>query len=178
MPREVHFFAKEELFRKPVFARLIRYLNAFPVRRGQFDRESLAVCLDVLKNDGALIFFPEGTRAPADGFLKAKLGLGWVVCLSERAGRAGLHSRQRTHTTLRAVANDRASTWFSAADGGVRAGRPRACAAKTCTSMISDRGLELIRELSLSDAAAAGCRESGRFTIVRLSITNVYDNLV
>jgi 1-acyl-sn-glycerol-3-phosphate acyltransferase len=83
VPREVHFFAKEELFRKPLLARLIRYLNAFPVRRGQFDRESLAACLNILKNDGALIFFPEGTRAPADGFLKAKLGLGWVVCLSD-----------------------------------------------------------------------------------------------
>jgi len=83
IPREVHFFAKEELFRNLLFGRFISYLNAFPVRRGQFDRESLSKCLEILKHDGALIFFPEGTRAPSDGFLKAKLGLGWVVCLSD-----------------------------------------------------------------------------------------------
>jgi 1-acyl-sn-glycerol-3-phosphate acyltransferase len=83
IPREMHFFAKEELFRNRFLGKFIRYLNAFPVRRGQFDREALTTCLEVLKMDGALIFFPEGTRAPSDGFLKAKLGLGWVVCLSD-----------------------------------------------------------------------------------------------
>jgi 1-acyl-sn-glycerol-3-phosphate acyltransferase len=82
VPREVHFFAKEELFKTKLIGSFIRYLNAFPVRRGEFDRNSLTMCLDVLKRNGALIFFPEGTRAPADGFLKAKLGLGWVVALS------------------------------------------------------------------------------------------------
>ena len=81
--REVHFFAKEELFRKKITGSFLRYLNAFPVRRGQFDRSSLKYCLDILEQEGALVFFPEGTRAPADGFLKAKLGLGWVVCLSK-----------------------------------------------------------------------------------------------
>ena len=83
LTREVHFFAKAELFEIPVIGRLIRYLNAFPVRRGEFDRASLEKCLSVLKNDGCLLFFPEGTRAPADGFLEAKLGMGWVISLSD-----------------------------------------------------------------------------------------------
>src|SRR5512141_1590157 len=83
VPREVSFFAKSELFESPVLGRLIRYLNAFPVRRGEFDRASLDRCLKVLKDDGCLLFFPEGTRAPHDGFLEAKLGVGWVVCLSD-----------------------------------------------------------------------------------------------
>ena len=83
LTREVYFFAKAELFEIPVLGRLIRYLNAFPVRRGEFDRGSLEKCLDVLKNDGCLLFFPEGTRAPHDGFLEAKLGVGWVVCVSD-----------------------------------------------------------------------------------------------
>ncbi|MBU0508875.1 1-acyl-sn-glycerol-3-phosphate acyltransferase [bacterium] len=80
--RELHYFAKEELFRNALLGRFLRYLNAFPVRRGEFDRTALAKCLDVLRQNGALAFFPEGTRAPEDGFLKPKLGLGWVVCLS------------------------------------------------------------------------------------------------
>jgi 1-acyl-sn-glycerol-3-phosphate acyltransferase len=83
IPRETHFFAKAELFDKPLRGKLIRYLNAFSVRRGGFDRESLETCLNVLKNDGCLLFFPEGTRAPVDGYLKAKLGVGWVVSLSQ-----------------------------------------------------------------------------------------------
>jgi 1-acyl-sn-glycerol-3-phosphate acyltransferase len=83
IPRETHFFAKAELFEKPLLGKMISYLNAFPVRRGGFDRESLETCLNVLKNDGCLLFFPEGTRAPIDGFLKAKLGVGWVVSLSQ-----------------------------------------------------------------------------------------------
>jgi 1-acyl-sn-glycerol-3-phosphate acyltransferase len=82
VPREVHFFAKQELFTKPLLAGLISYLNAFPVKRGHFDREALQRCVTVLDADGSLIFFPEGTRAPADGFLRAKLGLGWVICLT------------------------------------------------------------------------------------------------
>jgi 1-acyl-sn-glycerol-3-phosphate acyltransferase len=83
IPREIHFFAKEELFRNRVFGGLIRAVNAFPVRRGQFDREALTTCIDILKRDDALLFFPEGTRAPSDGFLKAKLGLGWLAVLAE-----------------------------------------------------------------------------------------------
>lgn len=82
VPREVHFFAKEELFRSGWLGPFIRYLNAFPVRRGQLDREALTACLSILRENGALIFFPEGTRAPADGFLKAKLGIGWIIALS------------------------------------------------------------------------------------------------
>ncbi len=82
IPREVHYFAKEELFSRPVVSKLIKSLNAFPVRRGQLDRKALSNCLKILKNEEALIFFPEGTRAPADGFLEAKLGIGWVICKS------------------------------------------------------------------------------------------------
>lgn len=82
VPREVHFFAKEELFARPMIAAFLKSLNAFPVKRGQLDRKALATCLKILSDDGALIFFPEGTRAPSDGFLKAKLGVGWVICKS------------------------------------------------------------------------------------------------
>ncbi|MDD5087434.1 MAG: lysophospholipid acyltransferase family protein [bacterium] len=80
--REVFFFAKEELFRIPLLGRLITYLNAYPVRRGGFDRTALKRSLEILRQGRALVFFPEGTRAPADGFLRPKIGLGWLVELS------------------------------------------------------------------------------------------------
>lgn len=83
VPREIHFFAKEELFAKARIAQFLKSLNAFPVRRGQLDRKALTVCLKILSNEGILLFFPEGTRAPADGFLKAKLGIGWLISKSQ-----------------------------------------------------------------------------------------------
>ena len=62
-PRPVHFMAKEELFRNPVFAFLIRHLGVFPVRRGGADREAIKTGLGVLKRGGVLAIFPEGTRS-------------------------------------------------------------------------------------------------------------------
>ena len=68
VPRVVHFMAKEELFRYPLLGWLLRCLHAFPVRRGQADREALSRALAVLKAGGVVGIFPEGTRS-ADGQL-------------------------------------------------------------------------------------------------------------
>jgi len=146
--REVHFFAKEELFRHPVFGRFISYLNAFPVRRGQFDREALSKCLDVLKNEGALIFFPEGTRAPVDGFLKAKLGLGWVVCLSD-APVVPIYIHGSTVRGLRLRRRPTMSAVFGEAVPAADL-KDESLRGKDLYQHVSDRVLELIRELSLA----------------------------
>jgi 1-acyl-sn-glycerol-3-phosphate acyltransferase len=79
LPREIHFFAKTELFKNRLFAALIRYLNAFPVTRSGFDREALRHSMKTLESDEALLMFPEGTRAPAGGFLRVKTGIGWLA---------------------------------------------------------------------------------------------------
>jgi 1-acyl-sn-glycerol-3-phosphate acyltransferase len=147
LPREVHFFAKEELFRNPLLGRFISYLNAFPVRRGQFDREALSKCLNVLKDDGALIFFPEGTRAPADGFLSAKLGLGWVVCLSDSPvvpvyihGSTEMHARW-TRRPVMSMVIGRPEQPAALKDDHLRG--------KELYQHVSDTVLEMIRKLSL-----------------------------
>src|SRR5690242_11343955 len=41
IPRVTHYMAKIELFSVPIIGWLIRRLGAFPVRRGEGDRESL-----------------------------------------------------------------------------------------------------------------------------------------
>lgn len=82
LPREIHFFAKTELFKNVLVAALIRYLNAFPVTRSGFDRKALDHSTKILQSDEALLIFPEGTRAPPGGFLKVKTGIGWVAHLS------------------------------------------------------------------------------------------------
>jgi 1-acyl-sn-glycerol-3-phosphate acyltransferase len=59
--RKVRFMAKVELFRGPL-RWLFTRLGAFPVRRGEADREALTTARAVLDQGGLLIVFPEGTR--------------------------------------------------------------------------------------------------------------------
>ena len=61
-PRPLFFMAKEELFRIPLFGRLIRSLNARPVRRDGSDMRALKASLALLEEGRALLVFPEGTR--------------------------------------------------------------------------------------------------------------------
>ncbi len=61
-PRVVHYMAKEELFKNPIFAAVIRYFGTFPVRRGAIDRSAIRQAVKELKNGQPLGIFPEGTR--------------------------------------------------------------------------------------------------------------------
>ena len=82
VPRILHYMAKSELFEIPVFNGLIRFLNAFPVRRGKPDRRALRYTLDLLRMGEAVLTFPEGTRSK-DGRLKApEPGTGYIALLS------------------------------------------------------------------------------------------------
>jgi 1-acyl-sn-glycerol-3-phosphate acyltransferase len=58
--RKVRFMAKVELFRGPL-RWLFTRLGAFPVRRGEADREALTTARAVLDQGGVLIVFPEGS---------------------------------------------------------------------------------------------------------------------
>lgn len=77
--REMHFFAKQELFDIPLFGRVITALNAIPVRRGVYDPKSLKGLYDALEAGGGIIMFPEGTRSKGRGFLKPKPGIGMIA---------------------------------------------------------------------------------------------------
>lgn len=83
IPREVHFLAKEELFRNRAFAFLIGNLNAIPIRRGLVDPRGVKSALEVVSHGEGLVMFPEGGRV-RDGTLKPALpGVG---LLSVKAG--------------------------------------------------------------------------------------------
>ncbi len=77
--RELHFLAKEELFRPPVFGPLIRAFNAIPIRRGAVDMRGLSKAMDVLRAGQALIVFPEGTRARDGELHEARPGIGMLA---------------------------------------------------------------------------------------------------
>jgi 1-acyl-sn-glycerol-3-phosphate acyltransferase len=68
-PRPVIFMAKHELWRRGWVAWIVERFGAFPVRRGEADREAIRQALGILEADGALGIFPEGTRS-RDGILR------------------------------------------------------------------------------------------------------------
>jgi len=82
VPREVYFLAKEELFRNPLFAWLIRQYNAIPLRRSVGDLAAIRKAVDLLSQGKALLMFPEGTRSLSGKLLKPKLGIGMIAMLA------------------------------------------------------------------------------------------------
>ncbi len=60
--RHLRFMGKSELFEKPRRGYLFVRLGAFPVRRGESDREALETARTILRQGGLLALFPEGTR--------------------------------------------------------------------------------------------------------------------
>ena len=82
-PREIHFMAKEELFRNPLLARFIRAHNALPIRRGVLDRSALRAASQVLKDGSVLVMFPGGTRDRSGEVRDPKSGVGFIACMNE-----------------------------------------------------------------------------------------------
>ena len=83
VPRPVYFMAKEELFETPIFGKIVRMCNAFPVKRGLSDRTALRTGLKVLKDGHTLGLFPEGTRSKTGELGKGLAGAGFFALRSE-----------------------------------------------------------------------------------------------
>jgi len=60
--RRVGFMAKQELFKAPAVRWWVSACGAFPVRRGEPDRQALRTAIRLLEAGGVLVMFPEGTR--------------------------------------------------------------------------------------------------------------------
>lgn len=83
MNRQVHFMAKEELFKNPIFERFLKGIGTFPVRRGKPDRKALKNAFKLLKNDKVICIFPEGTRHKPDNLGQAKAGAVMIALKSQ-----------------------------------------------------------------------------------------------
>jgi 1-acyl-sn-glycerol-3-phosphate acyltransferase len=59
--RQLRFMAKVELF-KPLLGTLLRNVGAFPVRRGESDREAMRTAIELVRAGEIVVMFPEGTR--------------------------------------------------------------------------------------------------------------------
>ncbi len=61
-PRPVYYMAKVEAHRVPGLGQLLRSFGAFPVRRGESDRDAVRTMREIVSSGGALGMFVEGTR--------------------------------------------------------------------------------------------------------------------
>lgn len=78
-PRVIYFFAKEQLFKVPVFGWMIAQMNAFPVKREEHDIGAFRKAQHLLQNGQGLLLFPEGTRSKNGELGKARPGVGMLA---------------------------------------------------------------------------------------------------
>lgn len=79
VPRPIHFMAKKELFNNKLLKGLIEKLGAFPVDREGSDLSAIRNSMKILKKDGILGIFPEGTRVYEPDIKNAKPGIGLIA---------------------------------------------------------------------------------------------------
>ena len=78
VPGKVVFMAKEELFLGKM-GWLVRFLGAFPVKRGEGDRQAIRAADEQLKQKKIFMIFPEGTRSKTQTLAKGNPGLGMIA---------------------------------------------------------------------------------------------------
>jgi 1-acyl-sn-glycerol-3-phosphate acyltransferase len=81
LKRKAVYMAKEETFQGKM-GWVVRFLGAFPVKRGEADRQSLRAAGEQLKAGRILGIFPEGTRSRIHMLGKAHSGLGMIALRS------------------------------------------------------------------------------------------------
>ncbi|MBE3561630.1 MAG: 1-acyl-sn-glycerol-3-phosphate acyltransferase, partial [Ktedonobacteraceae bacterium] len=82
IPDRVTYMAKRELFVGRL-GWLVRLLGAFPVKRGEADRQAMRAASEQLKKGKIFVIFPEGTRSKTRTMNKAHAGLGMIALRSE-----------------------------------------------------------------------------------------------
>jgi cytidylate kinase len=78
-PEEVHFLAREGLFRIPLLGWLIRQLNSHPVARDASDIRTFRTLIGLLRENQKVILFPEGSRSLHGDLQSLEKGLSFLV---------------------------------------------------------------------------------------------------
>ncbi len=82
-PRPIYFMAKSDLFRMPLLRTAIRWFRAFPVNRGEPDRQALKAAIEHLKAGHAVCVFPEGELSESGELLPLKRGVALIARMAE-----------------------------------------------------------------------------------------------
>lgn len=79
LARPLSYIAKSELFENRHAARLLRWLNGFPIRQGTVDVGAVRETINRLRSGRALAMFPEGSRTNDGEMLPIERGVSLVV---------------------------------------------------------------------------------------------------
>ncbi|MCL2055209.1 MAG: 1-acyl-sn-glycerol-3-phosphate acyltransferase [Oscillospiraceae bacterium] len=82
MKLPVTYMAKEELFEKKLFSKLITALGAFPVKRGAGDMQVIENAVNILKSGKHLVIFAEGSRSKDGKVGRGKSGVALIAAKS------------------------------------------------------------------------------------------------
>jgi 1-acyl-sn-glycerol-3-phosphate acyltransferase len=83
MRRPVSFMAKAELFKFPLFGKILLAYGAYPVKRGQGDRAAIRAALSQLETGWASGFFIGGTRTVSERIEDPKLGAALIAAKTQ-----------------------------------------------------------------------------------------------
>lgn len=82
MPRSSYFMTKREYFEFPFVGGLVRFLGAFPVSRGKYDRQAIQYAVDLLNQGKQVVVFPEGTRSKTSDLQEGHSGAALIAAQS------------------------------------------------------------------------------------------------
>jgi 1-acyl-sn-glycerol-3-phosphate acyltransferase len=82
-PRPVYFMAKSELFEMKLLGRMIRWFRAFPVKRGEPDRDAIKKAVAYLQAGQVVCIFPEGQLSPNRQLQELKSGVALIARMSQ-----------------------------------------------------------------------------------------------
>jgi 1-acyl-sn-glycerol-3-phosphate acyltransferase len=78
-PGQICWMAKAELLRAPLLGLFLKKLGAFPVRRGENDRDAIRRARELLQQGYVIGMFPEGTRQKEGAFGEPQPGVGLLA---------------------------------------------------------------------------------------------------
>jgi 1-acyl-sn-glycerol-3-phosphate acyltransferase len=80
--RPAHFMAKAEMFESAIGGWFFRGVHQFPVNRGKADRGAIREAASILKANGVVGIFPEGTRRRAGKEPEVQQGAAFIALMT------------------------------------------------------------------------------------------------
>jgi len=77
--REAFYMARDTLFENWLGGKILRSWNCVPISRDRGDLGALRTMLRMLKEDKAVLMFPEGTRSPDGSLQEPRAGIGMIA---------------------------------------------------------------------------------------------------
>lgn len=77
--RKIYFIARATLFRFPLIRLLLELVHCIPIELKGNWKKGLERTMELLKNEKAVLVFPEGTRSPDGRLKKGRAGVGFLA---------------------------------------------------------------------------------------------------